>query len=143
MKQILVVAGVITDDDGHFLMAQRCLDDSEGGKWEFPGGKVEAGEDPRVSLVRELKEELRIVAEVGALLEVVSEIKGDSQLILLYFKGRIIEGIPTAVECQRIMWLKPAAMDNLIKPKSDQRFWERFKETLAVDNVKNKNGRRI
>ena len=61
MRQILVTAAVINEAD-MFLMAQRSHGD-EAGKWEFPGGKVEPGEDPRACLRRELREELGVEAK--------------------------------------------------------------------------------
>lgn len=103
MKQIVVTAAVM-EKDGQFLLAQRLPQDSEGGKWEFPGGKVEWGEEPKQSLQRELREELGVTAEIGPLLDVISEVKGSMHLILLYFESKIVEGEPKAVECQAVSW---------------------------------------
>ncbi len=64
-----VVAGVIRRDDGRLLITQRLADDTLGGYWEFPGGKVDPGEELRAALVRELAEELGVHAEVGAELQ--------------------------------------------------------------------------
>ncbi|MBK7931130.1 MAG: NUDIX domain-containing protein [Bryobacterales bacterium] len=61
---VLVVAAVIALD-GRILIGQRKRGDWNEFKWEFPGGKVESGEDPRDALKRELREELDIDAEVG------------------------------------------------------------------------------
>ncbi|HOZ25570.1 MAG TPA: NUDIX domain-containing protein, partial [Thermomonas sp.] len=66
MKQIHVVAGVLRNTHGHVLLARRTEGRDLAGLWEFPGGKVEAGESPEVALVRELREELGIEATVGA-----------------------------------------------------------------------------
>lgn len=63
-KPILVVAGIIRKDD-HVLICQRHRSDAYGLQWEFPGGKVKAGEDLPTALKRELEEELAIQAEVG------------------------------------------------------------------------------
>ncbi|ELR63701.1 5-methyl-dCTP pyrophosphohydrolase [Photobacterium marinum] len=62
--EILVVAGVI-EKEGKYLLAQRFEHASQGGLWEFPGGKVEAGETPEQALERELQEELAIETETG------------------------------------------------------------------------------
>ena len=61
---ILVVAGVI-EKEGRFLLAQRFDHASQGGLWEFPGGKVEDGETPEQALERELQEELAITTQTG------------------------------------------------------------------------------
>jgi 8-oxo-dGTP pyrophosphatase MutT (NUDIX family) len=61
-----VVAGVIRGEDGRFLITQRMADDTLGGYWEFPGGKVEPGEDLRTALRRELLEELGLETDIGA-----------------------------------------------------------------------------
>ncbi|OAN13596.1 5-methyl-dCTP pyrophosphohydrolase [Photobacterium jeanii] len=61
---ITVVAGVIVKD-GHYFLAQRLPNASQGGLWEFPGGKVEAGETPEQALERELHEELTINTVTG------------------------------------------------------------------------------
>jgi len=65
VKQVAVAAAVITRPDGSFLLGQRASDTVYSGYWEFPGGKVEAGETPRDALVRELSEELGIVVDVA------------------------------------------------------------------------------
>jgi hypothetical protein len=65
VKQVAVAAAVITRPDGTFLLGQRAEDTVYSGYWEFPGGKVEAGETPRDALVRELSEELGIVVDVA------------------------------------------------------------------------------
>jgi 8-oxo-dGTP diphosphatase len=63
VKQVAVAAAVITRPDGTFLLGQRATDTVYSGYWEFPGGKVEAGETPRQALVRELSEELGITVD--------------------------------------------------------------------------------
>lgn len=64
-QSTLVVAGIIVSD-GRVLAAQRSYPDALAGRWEFPGGKAEPGEDARAALVRELREELGVIVAVGA-----------------------------------------------------------------------------
>lgn len=122
MKQIVVVAGVIREN-GRLLLAKRLSSSSEGDKWEFPGGKVEWGEDPRQALQRELYEELKITVDVMELLDAVSHINGETHLLLLYFECRIREGSPTPVECQQVGWFESEAVSALEMPPADRRFW--------------------
>lgn len=123
----MVTAAVINEAD-LFLMAQRS-DGDEAGKWEFPGGKVEPGEDPRACLRRELREELGVEAEVGRVLEVVSTPQNDRHLVLLYFKCVIIEGIPKPLQCRQIRWLDRKEVGLLNKPPADRLFWESFQKS--------------
>lgn len=124
MKQILVTAAVIIEDN-LLLMAQRS-DGHEAGKWEFPGGKVELGEDPRACLRRELKEELGIDAGVGQVLEVVSVPQEGRHLILLYFQCEIREGRPKPLQCKQVKWFHRDEAELLEKPPADQLFLEKF-----------------
>ena len=67
MRIVLVSAVALVDPDGRVLLAQRPEGKSMAGLWEFPGGKVEAGESPEVSLIRELDEELGIIVKEACL----------------------------------------------------------------------------
>ncbi len=134
MRQLLVTAAVIIRDD-RILMAQRRPQDREGGKWEFPGGKVEIGEDPRAGLQRELREELGIAVTVEEPLDIVSETNGDLQLILIYFGCRIVSGTPLPIECQAVTWLGPGEIAALEKPPADARFWQRTGARLLPAEV--------
>jgi 8-oxo-dGTP diphosphatase len=125
VRQLLVVAGV-AQENGRILMAQRNFGDSEGGKWEFPGGKVEPGEDPRAALKRELAEELGVNAEVGPVLETVSVLKGDCHLVLLYFQCNLFQNEPVAIDCQQVRWFDPEEANLLSKPEADRIFWQRY-----------------
>ena len=128
MRQILVTAAVISNDN-LFLMAQRPEGD-EAGKWEFPGGKIEPGEDPRACLRRELQEELGIDIKVGQVLEVVSVPQNNRHLILIYFKCAIVAGNPEPLQCRQIRWFHQKEVGLLDKPPADRIFWESFKNEL-------------
>ena len=79
-----VVAGIL-ERDGKVLACRRRSDQDHGGKWEFPGGKVEAGESPAEALIRELREELGIEARVGAEIERYEFAYPGRKAILLIF----------------------------------------------------------
>jgi 8-oxo-dGTP diphosphatase len=100
-----VVCGVIVDDSGKVLACRRSLDRHLGGLWEFPGGKVEAGENPEVALRRELLEELGITVEVGERLDAVVEWSDGAVTIRLTgFRCRIRSGDVRALEHAEIRW---------------------------------------
>lgn len=130
MKQLVVTAGVLVENR-KLLMAKRHAGDTEGGKWEFPGGKVEWGEEPRQGLRRELLEELGLEVSVGRILEVVSVFKADFHIILLYFECQRLRGIPAALECQQVLWFTPGEVDQKEKPQADQLFWEKHRQQFV------------
>ncbi len=101
---LLVAAGVI-HDSGKILVGQRRLGDRHALKWEFPGGKVEAGETPRQALMRELREELQIDAKIGPeLARYEHDYPGGSRVHLLFFAVREYGGTPAARAFQQISW---------------------------------------
>lgn len=108
--KILVVTAAIIKSDGKFLIAQRKKGSHQEMKWEFPGGKVEQGEDPEACLVRELKEELDITVEVGDIFKVVSHIYEDRQVILLCYLCSLKGGRPACIDCQDWKWAAPEEM---------------------------------
>ena len=103
-RRTLVVAGLIIGGDGRILIAQRRADQALGGKWEFPGGKVEPGEAPVTALARELREELGVTAEVGRIWDVVFHAYPEFDLVMLVYVCRII-GSPRAVEVADLAWV--------------------------------------
>src|SRR4030043_2017217 len=91
LKTIIVTAGVIIEKK-KVLVAQRMEGALRGRLWEFPGGKVEDGEDPREALRRELKEELDVEVEVGKLFEAVFYSYPEFPLLLLVYCCRVEKG---------------------------------------------------
>jgi 8-oxo-dGTP diphosphatase len=103
-KRTLVVAGLIARD-GRVLISQRRADQSLPLAWEFPGGKVEPGEAPSAALARELREELGVTAEVGAIWDVLFHAYPAFDLVMLVYAARIVEGEPRAVEVEDVAWV--------------------------------------
>jgi 8-oxo-dGTP diphosphatase len=108
-----VVAGLIVDADGRLLACLRPADKHLGGKWEFPGGKVEASEDHAAALVRELEEELGIQVVVGYPLTPVPWDYGTLRIRLHPFLCRIASGIPQPREHAEIRWVARHELEQL------------------------------
>ncbi len=106
-----VVAGAITSSDGRLLLAQRSYPAQVAGLWELPGGKVEDGEGLAAALRRELREELEVDVEVGALLAESVELSDDLTLVALW--ARIVDGVPRAVEHSRLRWVGVDELDDM------------------------------
>lgn len=103
-----VVCAVIFDEQGCFLACQRPKDRHLGGKWEFPGGKVDPGETPEIALIREIQEELAVEIEVLSPLSPVVWDYGDGKTIRLRpFRCRITRGVPVALEHEAVCWCRP------------------------------------
>jgi len=101
MRTLLVTAGVMTNQ-GKVLIAQRKEDAARGLLWEFPGGKLREGEEPREALRRELREELGIEVEVGTIFEVVFHVYPEHPILLLAYRCRIEKGRPQPLGCREV-----------------------------------------
>ena len=100
-----VVCGIIKNPEGKILACRRGLDRHLGGLWEFPGGKIDAGETPEAALARELCEELGITVKVGAALSSVVEwTDGAVSIRLRGFFCEILEGTLHPHEHEEIRW---------------------------------------
>src|ERR1035438_6238019 len=109
-RSLIVVAGVI-HRDGMLLIGQRMSGDRHALKWEFPGGKVEAGETPKQALVRELREELAIEAVVGPeIARYEQATRRRSPLLLLFHAVDSYIGEPRGVTFEQIRWELPAKL---------------------------------
>lgn len=118
---VLVVACALVDADGRVLIAERPEGKSMAGLWEFPGGKVEPGETPESSLIRELQEELGIVTQAACLapLTFVSHAYQDFHLLMPLYVCRRFEGIARPREGQRLKWVRPASLRDYPMPPAD------------------------
>ena len=114
-----VVAGVIRRDDGRLLISQRLADDTLGGYWEFPGGKVEPGEDLKVALARELEEELGIQTEIGAEIHRIVHAYPDRDVRLYFYDARVISGEPQKLEVADLRWVTLDELMNYQFPEAD------------------------
>ncbi len=122
VKLVLVAACALIDADGRVLIAQRPQGKSMAGLWEFPGGKVETGERPEQSLIRELKEELGIVVKEECLapLTFASHLYPDFHLLMPLYVCRRWEGSVAAQEGQRLKWVRPTELRDYPMPPADE-----------------------
>lgn len=121
MKSVLVSAVALIDIDGRVLLAQRPEGKSMAGLWEFPGGKVEAGETPEAALIRELHEELGIETWDSCLapLTFASHSYDEFHLLMPLFACRKWNGNPQPREGQTLKWVKRNDLKNYSMPAAD------------------------
>ncbi len=122
LKLTLVVACALVDADGRVLIAQRPEGKGLAGLWEFPGGKLEAGERPEDALIRELKEELGIDVTHACLAPYVFASHGyeDFHLLMPLYVCRRWSGTPQALEHQALAWVRPNALKDYAMPPADE-----------------------
>ncbi len=119
---LLVAAVALVDADGRVLLARRPEGKSMAGLWEFPGGKVGAGETPEAALIRELREELAIdtVESCLAPFTFASHRYDDFHLLMPLYLCRVWQGTPTAQEGQTLAWVRPVRMRDYPMPPADK-----------------------
>src|SRR3974390_423565 len=119
---VLVAAVALVDADGRVLLAQRPAGKSMAGLWEFPGGKVNAGETPETALIRELAEELGIDVAASCLapFTFASHSCADFHLLMPLYVCRKWSGVPVAREGQRFAGVRPARPGASPMPPADE-----------------------
>jgi 8-oxo-dGTP diphosphatase len=120
VKRIHVVAAVIRSVNGQILLAKRADDKHQGGLWEFPGGKVEAGETVQAALARELEEELGIRPSVARPLIQVRHDYPDKQVLLDVWDVCAYTGEPHGAEGQPLAWVSPRQLDDYDFPAANK-----------------------
>ncbi len=120
LRSIHVVAGVISDARGRILLARRTEGRDLAGRWEFPGGKREAGETEAEALIRELQEELGITAEIGEPIINVPQQYPDKRLRLDVRRVLSWKGNPRGHEGQALAWVMPEKLPRYVMPPADR-----------------------
>jgi 8-oxo-dGTP diphosphatase len=119
----IIVAAAVVVEEGRVLLTQRKAGTHLAGAWEFPGGKVEAGEDPREALRRELDEELGIAARVGEIVEVTFHRYDDADkaVLLLFYEASREAGSPEprAIDVAAFRWAARADLRDDEFPPAD------------------------
>lgn len=119
MQSLRVAVGVVFGRGGRILIARRAQDRHQGGLWEFPGGKVEAGETAREALVRELHEELGIgVVAASVMLDVRFDYP-DRRVVLEVFRVDSYSGDARANEGQPLRWVLPSELGEYRFPEAN------------------------
>ncbi|TCP54629.1 8-oxo-dGTP diphosphatase [Tumebacillus sp. BK434] len=113
MKKVDVVGAIIVNEKKEVLCALRSQNMSLPGLWEFPGGKIEEGEDPKDSLVREIKEELDCEIEVGDLVVDATHEYPTVVVRLITYFATIVHGEPKASEHEKLTWLSKSELSSL------------------------------
>lgn len=122
-KKILLVAAVaLVDSDNRVLLAQRPPGKALAGTWEFPGGKVEPGETPEETVVREVREEIGVETKIACLapLTFASHTYETFHLLMPLYVCRRFWGIPEPREGQVLKWVRPKDMRNYPMPPADE-----------------------
>jgi 8-oxo-dGTP diphosphatase len=117
----LVVACALVDADGRVLIAQRPAGKTLAGLWEFPGGKVEGGERPEQTLIRELQEEIGIIVKEACLapLTFASHAYDDFHLLMPLYICRRWDGDAIAREGQKLAWVRANKLRDYPMPPAD------------------------
>ena len=134
MKLLLVVACALIDADSRVLVAQRPEGKALAGLWEFPGGKLEAGERPEPALIRELSEELGITVKEDCLapLTFASYAYPEFHLLMPLYICRRWEGQVVSHEGQNLKWVRPGKLRELAMPTADETLIPHLVDLLGV-----------
>lgn len=131
MKRQINVVGAVVVRDGTVLSAQRGTAMSLAGLWEFPGGKIEAGESPQQALSREMEEELLCKVEIGDLVETTAHEYDFGVVTLTTFYTTLVEGEPQLTEHSEIRWIPSADLLSVEWAPADVPAVERIMRDLA------------
>lgn len=131
MKKIHIAAGIIQNAQGDIFITQRLPGTHMANKWEFPGGKLEAGETAEQALVRELHEEIGIDAIEFQLFETVEYALPDRHLTLTFFLVSEWVGEPWGKEGQLGHWVKPIELTAEQFPPANVSIVERLRQNIG------------
>ena len=122
---IEVVAAVIFNGD-KFMIAQRNLKKSQGGLWEFPGGKIEAGETGEEALIREIREEFNAEIKVGELITEVIHHYPEKDVKLYFYRAELLDEHMEVLEHEAVAWISKDEKDKYEFAGADAEAIEKF-----------------
>ena len=130
----LLVAAAVVIEGGRVLLTQRKVGTHLAGAWEFPGGKVKAGEDPRHALVRELEEELGIETVVGEVMEATFHRYPERSVLLLFYETERVPRSPEprALDVAAFRWAHGRELDEASFPPADVAILRKVRARLAA-----------
>jgi len=130
---LVVAAAALVRGDGAIVLAQRPAGKPMAGLWEFPGGKLQAGETPEQALLRELHEELALAVCAKNLVPIdfASHAYPDFHLLMPLFGCWTWEGDPVPVEDQALAWVRPDALQSCPAPDADIPLFERLAKRMT------------
>jgi 8-oxo-dGTP diphosphatase len=126
MRQVHVAVGVVLNAQGEILLSKRADHLHQGGLWEFPGGKVEQGEQVIEALVREFQEEVNITIEHAEPFMTIAHDYGDKQVLLDVWLSSQFSGQASSNESQLIEWVLPQALSQYEFPKANAAIVEKL-----------------
>jgi 8-oxo-dGTP diphosphatase len=126
-----ITAAVIVRD-GKVLLCQRKPEQSHPLKWEFPGGKIEPGEETTAALRRELQEELGIEAEIGPEIARFGYKYPDNEVLLIFFKVDTFQGEPENKQFAQMRWIPPKMLGIYDLLEADYLILDKIGEAVAV-----------
>jgi len=118
VAEVFEVVAAVVERDGRYLITRRLEGTHLAGLWEFPGGKILPGEQPKDALKRELSEELGVGATVGERIERVDWTYPEKSVRLLFFRC-VLEGDPKPLEGQDMRWVAAADLASYKFPDAD------------------------
>ena len=130
MSKVIDVAAGLVFHGGKLLITQRRLDDHLGGLWEFPGGKVEAGETFEACLQRELGEELGIEVHVGAEIEDITHSYPEKTVRLRFFLCSLVSGEAIPIHCHALAWVTREQLAEYEFPDADLKLLDMLNRRL-------------
>ncbi len=117
-----IVVAVIRAQDGKYLIGKRRAEGLLGGLWEFPGGKIKAGESPETALLRECQEELGVTVKVGGIIATVKHAYTHLRVTLNVYRCTILSGVPAAHWHDELTWVSRDELGQYAFPKANHKF---------------------